>query len=430
MKRNPALLLALSAAVALAPSPSRATAENPNVYPFGEREALVGNAGVAGGTSTGAVYYNPAALSRLGQGRLSVSGSTYLQLNTHADRYAVIEDTASPYDSSGFETIPSTVISIFPGERWTFATFVLVPESSRLQNQQVFESPNVRLTVADVENTSDLWLGGSASFWVDDRWSLGASLYGVQHKIFGQQTAVGYFPTAPSDAGVMQVGSVQASTIGVGVILGALCVVEPGRQLGLRVQLPVLRLGGSASGYGAAMNYTNPTFASNEINVRDVRAEYQTPWDVTLGYRTQATSSLTFVADVGLQLGTEYDLFPDSALSTITKLDPTPRLGAGAELTVSPTLTLGLGALFNPSARHGLDSRDEASFRQDVWGLTGGAYLGGGRIRTGLGLFALFGKGEVIPYNDPNNPSPLSRRAYGASLTFTYFLGESAAPAS
>jgi hypothetical protein len=56
---------------------ARATNENPLVLPMGEREALLGNAGISIKGSAANALFNPAGLSSLTDTRLSVSGSTY-----------------------------------------------------------------------------------------------------------------------------------------------------------------------------------------------------------------------------------------------------------------------------------------------------------------------------------------------------------------
>src|SRR5690242_2815844 len=106
--------------------------ENRNIIPFGEREAILGNTGTAGVPSTGAVYYNPAALAQLENSRIAVSGSTYAQQETTTGNFARIDNTDLPYSNSGFNAIPSTVISVFRNDDWIFSYFILVPESARL----------------------------------------------------------------------------------------------------------------------------------------------------------------------------------------------------------------------------------------------------------------------------------------------------------
>ena len=59
------------------------------------------NSGTGGSADTGAVYYNPAALTGISRSRVSVTGSTYLSFRTKADSIAKIDTPATdiPYEA-------------------------------------------------------------------------------------------------------------------------------------------------------------------------------------------------------------------------------------------------------------------------------------------------------------------------------------------
>jgi hypothetical protein len=79
-----AAVLVASAAVA------QADLANRNYFPFGERAATMGNAGITSPYGD-AAYYNPANLTRIGHPSISVSGSTYMIYELSADPLLVLE---------------------------------------------------------------------------------------------------------------------------------------------------------------------------------------------------------------------------------------------------------------------------------------------------------------------------------------------------
>src|SRR5580765_4587609 len=78
-----------------------ADAGNRDYLPFGERAAMLGNAGITSPYGE-AVYYNPANLTRIDHPSLSVSGNTYLRYDLSAKPLIVIEGQDQPFSASGF----------------------------------------------------------------------------------------------------------------------------------------------------------------------------------------------------------------------------------------------------------------------------------------------------------------------------------------
>src|SRR5688572_32926759 len=92
---------AIALMIALVPSVSVADPTNRNLIPFGERAAMLGNAGITSPLGE-SVFYNPANLSRVGHPNLSVTGSTYLLYQLAVDPILVLDGEDQRFEASGF----------------------------------------------------------------------------------------------------------------------------------------------------------------------------------------------------------------------------------------------------------------------------------------------------------------------------------------
>jgi hypothetical protein len=118
---------------------------NPDYLPFGERAAMIGNAGICSPYGE-AVYYNPANLTRIDHPSLSVSGSTYLRYDLSAKPLIVLQGEDQPFSASGFVAIPSTVTSTYKAGDWWLATAVRVPGAG-LQNRTTLDCADLHVTI-------------------------------------------------------------------------------------------------------------------------------------------------------------------------------------------------------------------------------------------------------------------------------------------
>ena len=155
---------------------------NPQIMPFGESEAFLGNAGVGRATDTGAVFYNPSGLAEIESGRVTVNGSIYMGFKTKTDSLIRLDETDIPYEASGFNTIPGFYVAALRLGDWTGALSVLVPSSIQVENRVPFETPNTRGNLLQTTRQSDLWLGLSVARKLGDRWAVGMSIFGIYHE--------------------------------------------------------------------------------------------------------------------------------------------------------------------------------------------------------------------------------------------------------
>ncbi len=402
-----------------------AEVENPQLFPFGEREVLTGNAGVAGSPSSGAVVYNPAGLALIEHSSLSVSGSTYIVQNMKAAPLFRIDGTDLEYTASGFETIPASVISVTRSNDWALAFAVLVPESLKLNNRLSFSTPNTSTTIHQIQTNSDLWLTASYAKQLGADWAAGITLFAIQKSQASAVTLTSRNPATPALPGVSH-NDFKSSVINVAAAIGLRWKASPSVDLGFRARLPAVRLMGSGDGYKYEQSSNGTALTVNDQEAKDMDAYSSLPLDVALGACWHLGESVRLLTDVSLQAGTTFDLFPGTEFSNVTTTDARARYNVGLEVSASPELILAAGLLFNPSAKPAANQA-EGDIRQDFTGLTAGVTWQSDRVRTGIGLFYFWSTGTFVPFNNPTGTGQFTQRGLGATLVFSYSLGDKVA---
>ena len=150
------------AAVFVALTPAQAYIENPNLFPLGEQEALMANTGVALAGSSGAVFYNPAGLATLEKPKFSMSANSYLITKTDFTPFDNIDSTNVNFSTSGSQAIPSSLVSVHKWDTWTVAFSLLVPQQTKNQDIDDFETKSYKVQLTQSIQTQFLLFGLSA----------------------------------------------------------------------------------------------------------------------------------------------------------------------------------------------------------------------------------------------------------------------------
>jgi hypothetical protein len=400
------------------PLAARADSSNPNLFPLGENESFLGNTGVGRAVDTGAVYYNPAGLAELPSGRIAVSGALYLSFSTHADAFVNLDNTNVPFDASGFVTIPSLYVATRRLGDWVGALSVLVPESLQLDNRLPFTTPSRRGNIVYSQSLSELWIGLSAARKLDERWSLGLTVFGIQRQQT-QTLGLDLQSTATATEFTSSISQLSLNTFGLSATLGLSYLAADWLRFGLRAQTALVQLFGSGTSYQVTHNPsgTPPT------SVEDVHgdANYAMPFDFSVGTAVLPFESLTLLADVSLQLeAPSYSTFPASGIFNETiVLKTTPRFNVGVEVRPSPAFPVRLGGFYNPSARGGTPG-DANYSKDDYYGLSGGIGFNDAHVRTTLGGFYTQSSGSMTPVGALGTTASVSNRGGGVLLTTAY----------
>jgi hypothetical protein len=402
--------LALAACLVVS-STARADNSNPNLIPFGETESFLGNAGVGRANDTGAVYYNPSGLAELESGRISVSGAVYMSFSVQYQAALNIDNTNIPLSVSGFDTIPSTYVAVRKLGDWVGAFSVLVPTSMILSDHVSFTTPNTTTNVVYTTQTSDLWVGLSLARKLDEHWSLGLTVFGMQHS----ETDVIGVDIANGAAFGTNLERTSLDALGLSAVVGVTYIPTSWVRFGARAQTPFFQVHGSGDTY----EVTHPlTGASSTENIQGT-GNYGKPFDFSLGTAVSPAPWFTLLADVSLQLGLSYTEFPLSTdFGDVTTLKTVPRVNVGVELTPDPSYPIRVGFLYDPNANGG-NPGDSGYTGEDFFGVTAGVGFASPHVRTCVGGFYLWSNGEAT-VSGTSNVAPYNSRAYGALLTTAY----------
>jgi hypothetical protein len=402
-----------------------ADAANRNLLPFGERAAFLGNAGITSQTGD-AVFYNPANLARIGHPNLSVSANVYAVVDLKAEPLLEIEGVDQPFEASGFLSIPSTLVSTYHFGGWSIATAVLVPDSVTLKNRVTFDSPSLHVTLLQEQAQESLYLGGGVAHVIVPGLTAGASVFVAKESTadltFLRSEVASTEPSMVSEF----TSNTDATVFNLTAVVGLSWQPTPTLGIGLRTQVPPIRLTGDADIY-QSVNVPGDAANTVESAWEDADQRAPLPWDVGLGVSFRPHPKLELLADLNLELPAtltvrdDPDLPPDVGFAQ-TKTRVAPRFGAGAEWQFLSQIWLRLGALYNGSA-YATPKTSDDEVSEQYYGVTGGLAWQKDRTHTAIGGFYLRSDADVIVQgSDPPRLSDARTVVYGALLTVSYRL--------
>jgi hypothetical protein len=394
---------------------AQADIANRALIPLGERESFLANAGTGDADDTGAVYYNPAGLTGIRADKVSVLGSVYLSYTTKTDSVAVLDNTNIPYNAGGFNSIPVTFVFSKKLGDWDVAFSMLIPDSIQTENRASFTTPNTTGTILQSYRDNDIWLGLSAAHVIDSKWSVGVTLFGIQHSETNVAAVVIDVANQTNTFSTSDARS-DLQTLGFSLDMGVAYRPIPQIGLGLRLQSPMIQVSGSANTYSA--NRSSVAAGTTEDNA-NVTGNYQLPLDMTIGAAFNVGQYLEFLTDLSLQVATTYDSIPNSTLNTHYDTGPTPRVNLGIEIKPDPSYPIRTGFFYNPSAVHNLNAQSTEA-KEDYLGVTLGMAVITKHVETGVGVFYLWANGQNVPANATDQLANSSSSGFGGLLTTAY----------
>lgn len=394
---------------------------NRGAFPFGEIESVIGNAGVGGAGSTGAVYYNPAALVELNHPKIAVSGSTYFHFKTDNEKLLRIDNTDLDYSAQSFNTVPSSVVSTFKSGDFTWAYFVLVPESSQIENRVTWTTTNTKSTLVQMVNGSELWLGAAAGVPITKEFALGAAFYAIRHTSLEHSSLVIDRLTATNTT-TTTITHTTDSVYGLSLTLGAQLKPVNWMSLGLRIQSPLLHLSGTGDYYSGTRAVDNGTVTTTNTENDALPARYSYPLDMTVGARFNVSKGWDLHFDTSVQFGLEYSRFPGTNITAIESVKTTPRFNLGSRLALSPYWIYSAGAFFNPGTSNDVSDASNALSDADYLGFTTGIDFAYDRVKTGIGFFYAFSSNETPQFNNPSGTTRNKVRFLGVLVNIGYYL--------
>lgn len=384
-------LTLLLAALFAAP---QARAGNGFTFPIGGRAAAMGGAFTAMGHDPGVAWYNPAGLGFVTRSSLDVSASAYAlhlmriptMLRTtlpsgvtdrgfSANPFQIVgssmtyvrklggwdpepvpdDATASPPeadapDATSIRATPSRDPGA-PRLRHALAFSVFIPVAEKFARSSTFDASETSGSFHQRFSLSTgrqvYYIGPSWGMRIGERWSVGASLYGLYAASEGRAS----FTAAFSSAGATDFGTLNLDATGVelglAVQLGAQVRPISGLRLGLALRLPALRVWGRTEGTFLTATTRddagNPRPQLDDEPVRDRSgAAFVLPFSMTLGIGWESPGVFAIAVDADYTTpwpygGTRMRGYFNGRLGVEAYLTPRWILGFGAFTDVSPT---------------------------------------------------------------------------------------------
>jgi long-subunit fatty acid transport protein len=412
------LLLALTGILFFS-SPAHADTENPLLFPIGEREPFLGNTGIAGVHSIGAMHYNPAALTELNGTHLSVSGSAFLHYSIQADPYLKLDQEYINFKASGLTTIPTLTASSYEINPDTIlAVGILVPESLLYNDHQFYETSSNRIDILSSENDQEMRVGTAVGVRMNPKFSLGASVFIVRNSNESQGSASLTSKTiANTSASTQTFESLAVYNLSMG--LGTQYIASPEWKFGAVVKLPGVRLGGSANYFNFNQSIVAGVLSETRSSNPDAPAFQALPFDFGIGASFTPTQRLTLVADLSAQAGSDFIKVPGETIEERTSTYFRPRFNLGAAYTLNDDIGFSAGFLYNPSTIKDTTASNPLSKPQNFWGGSAGVDFRTGRTTTRLGVY--YAKATAAGMLD-QSPATSSVSILSALIGITYNL--------
>ncbi|KAB2818194.1 hypothetical protein [Phaeocystidibacter marisrubri] len=323
---------------------------NQNIMPLGDKEALMANTGTGGHGSSGAVYYNPAALTELEGSSFSFSGNAYFSFDFKADPLVTLGNDELDFEGAGYRSLPSSMIGTRSFGDWVVAFSLLVPYHFNYEgkNDWIINSPSNPYNITITQDyREEYFLGGlSTAKKLGNGWSLGLTLTGQYYYSLFTTGSNGYFISDPTIASISQ----SRQTLESYTLFGVVGIQKKWEDfaLGLRVSSPSIRLEGSGDYY--QYSYINDGSSPPTSSVLDLvgkKVHQKNPMDFRLGFSYQVSKKIFWAMDVAYAMEVTHDYYEGEA-----PVDPVSpeniRISTGLNATIKEDIDSYFGISYNP----------------------------------------------------------------------------------
>lgn len=373
-------------------SAAGALAGEANYQPYivGERAAGMGGAVVATADGMDAGFYNPAGLGAEERDSISVNGTLYGIQNFET------EDASFPgedFQISSFATIPTGLSAVKKLKPGTVASFsVFVPSQSSAREIQAYPETQHYYNYSQDEQT--LYLGPSIGQVVNDRLSLGASVFGVY------QTASDFENLYWGDYAYTYSANYKYSVIGLIGVVGAQYRLARDWSFGVAAATPSLRLAGSGSFQISEVLGSSEAAGADSVYYDDLDADNGLPAQVRAGFGWRRAGVASAGLDVTHHFSSSYDWMDGEQngehVAIRQERNAVTDLQLGGEYIVRQRYPLRAGFFTSFSSAPDLDPASDSTISQvDLYGMTVSVGSIGENVVMNLGLSYVWGTGDA-----------------------------------
>lgn len=368
--------------------------DNRGLFPIGEKEMYMSNTGIALTESSGSVYYNPAGLATITATKLSLSSNTYSTEKKEYESLQTLDGQNFPFSMTSSQSIPSSLISAWKGDRVNFAFGIFVPLQLKSQDAALFTTPSYdAIQFTRSQSFQVLMAGGSLAGQVNENLAVGLSCFYTTH----QKAVQIDISAAPKTTTALKPAI--AYTFFNYEISGAICqagiqhAISENVLWGLVVKSPLIKMSKHGSSARFAQNPIKGEFAGE--GPKDVDPQTEIPGEVGVGVKLDLSERLKFYSDVNYQAASTY--YDDVFLSVKYEHVGTVRASGGVQFKISNKNDILAGFAYNPSSLK--DGKTDA--QENYFVGTFGIQTQTESSVFGLGIYVAqsYGKGDVTNYN-------------------------------
>jgi len=381
-------------------------------YIVGERAAGMGGAALGLATSVESCFFNPGGLPYTDSSTVSLSASLY----GFADY--TVDDGWGPgknIDVDSFLVVPTTFGSVWKLNRdWAFALSAFVPDMARSNDLEAYVNQYDYFKYN--KDDQSLWLGPSAGVRIDDRFSVGISVFGVYR-------TYSWFRDIIRAATYTWSEDIKYNDLSILALLGARYQLSPNWILGVTFQAPSVHLTGSGE-YLIKYSYGD----GNLVNyVDDVDTENTIPAQIAAGIAYEERGRFALALDVIYHFSADFNRVEGEDQFGLTwaypmKYDAVVDFSLGGEYYIKDRYPIRAGFFTSLSASP--DADPQTSYYPahiNKYGLTLSIGRETQNTTMNIGLNYSWGSGEYIGWNDD-----WTLEKVDASESFLYlFLGSS-----
>jgi long-subunit fatty acid transport protein len=373
--------------MALVLAPVGAGEANYQPYIVGERAPGMGGAVCATAEGMDAAFYNPAGLGRVQRNSISVNGTFYGLQHYKTD------DTLFPGEALGvdsFITIPAGISGVNRlGANAVGAFSVFVPSQSSAKEIRAFAEREHFYNSSYDEQT--LWAGPSLGYQVNDRLTLGASVFVVYQNV--SQFNNLYW----GDYAYSYAVNYDYASWGLLAAIGAQYRLAEHWSVGLTVLSPSLALYGTGRWQEHAVLSDGSARNADSIYLENLDAVNGLPTQLKLGVAWQLPRKITLGADVTHHFARSYDVLSHDEEALRRHRQAITDVQAGAEYYINGRFPVRAGAFTSFSAAPDVDPSDKYAMPHvDLYGLTASVGLESEHLIVNAGLNYIFGSGEAL----------------------------------
>lgn len=366
---------------------------NKNLIPLGDKEAFLGNTGVAVTNSTGSVYFNPANLPSLNKSKFSFSGSHFLKRNAEITPITAIDDSDLNLKATNFDSVPFSIIRVQQFNDWHVGFSILNSANYSVQSRSSMITNGVNPVDLDVLfniSENETLVGLTLAKNHNKEFSWGATLFGEyanyqsNNFTFSRSLSVantGYATSTTSDYDVYSLF----------LVLGAL-YQTPDFDIGFRIETPNLKVKSSGDYFFRLQSNNSGVMTNESEKYQDIEVNKERPTDLSLGIAYKINPQLRTYLDISYQFSVHYNDTNKPDIADETHYKAVVRYNAGTEYQWSDSVSILGGIGYSPNVEGNSEESESIGFTATL-----GAQIKGKNTQTGVGIFyaSSFGDGMV-----------------------------------